>query len=169
MPPPLAGVDEGGVYTEWARIAFDEHDVVSCVVTSRDSKEEQAACQPHLDEAFERHVATLRTRAFKGDAQAAIELARRDIGDRCQLPEGQRVSNMAFHYLDRIMDELVGDVYMNMVLSSLLEVPFILLTMLALSRLGRRRPLLAAYLLMATTSLASIAMESVPGRQLSKN
>ena len=57
------------------------------------------------------------------------------------------------------MGELVGDVYINVVLAALLEMPFIIVAMFTINRLGRKKPYMFCFGLMAVSSLGSILLE----------
>ncbi len=61
------------------------------------------------------------------------------------------------------MDALVGDIYTNIIIGSFLEVPIILLAIIIVFKLGRKRPLIGCYIIMALTSFCAILMEAVPG------
>ncbi len=64
------------------------------------------------------------------------------------------------------MTELVGDIYINLLIVSVVDVPTIFLSTLALQNVGRKVSLIVSFLLMAATSMIVIAMELIPGKYI---
>ncbi len=53
----------------------------------------------------------------------------------------------------------MGDTYINVAIGYVLEVPFLTVTIIAVGTLGRKRPLVGCYVIVAVSSLVVIPLE----------